>query len=1002
MIASAMHRLQIFFAFLVLTLPTNVNAQSSSVTFEHFTPDQGMSGAAVTCIFQDRIGYLWFGAFSGLDRYDGYSFTSYKHNPDDPSSQPNGLVYALCEDKAGNLWIGTSRGLDRLDRATETFAHFIPHPPGPETELSNHISAIQEDRYGDLWVGTQEGLNKFDPTTGTFTYFRHDSMDAGSLSDDLIGDIHEDKAGSLWIGTGSGLDKLDRETGKFIHYLQDQYRIETIFEDLSGILWLGTGGGLLEFDQTAGTISHYVHDPGNPQSLSSNYVTSICEGEANELWVGTLRGGLNAFDRKSKRFARYGHDEKDPGSLSSDGVYSVYRERSGTVWVTTPNAGVNKLNRPKRLFAKYVYEDQKPFSILCDVFEGNDGKIWIGTSKRWEKFDPATESFIRYPLAKGLYPFAEDKAGNLWIGKRSGGFYKRNRNGKVTSVHDSSGGEFHQTVNCFCRGRDGAFWIGTVEGGIFAVDPGTLTFTLAQQTKVQINAIHEDALGLIWAGTWEGGLLCYDRKKQTAVRFTSDPRNPSSPSGNNTMSICEDKSGTLWFGTGGLNRYDRTTGTFTHFSQKDGLPTNAIFMILEDGVGNLWLSTNKGISRFDPRNKRFKNYDVSYGLAGSIFRPQSGCRTSNGEMYFGGIKGLTRFHPDSIRDNPFVPPIVLTTFRKFEKPFPLEKEIRLPYTDNFISFEFAALSYVSPERNQYAYKMEGLDNDWVYSGTRRYAGYPHLEPGDYVFRVKGSNNDGVWNEGGTSIAVIIMPPFWATWWFRGFVFIAMLVSVGGSIRYIEMRKLKRRIERLESERAIERERVRISQDMHDEVGAGLTEIGILSELAKRVIQNPKEAEIHMQRVSQTSRETIASIGEIIWAINPKNDLLHDLVAYMRQYAARYLGSTPIKLQFDIPETIPEFHLSAEARRNIFLVVKETLHNIVKHSEATEVLIKVSFTQECVEIRVKDNGKGFSVGDLSGFGNGLRNMEKRMSGIGGTCEIKSERGEGTSVMIRAGL
>jgi signal transduction histidine kinase/ligand-binding sensor domain-containing protein len=966
------------------------------MVFEHFSIEQGMLGRGVLCIYQDSIGYLWFGTYTGVDRYDGYSFKSYRHDQGDLSSIANALVQTLYEDHEGNLWVGTARGLDMLDRATETFSHFTPHHPILGTEQSNYISAIQEDEFGVLWVGTHEGLKTLDRTTGTFTYLRHDSLDAGSLSDDFIGAIHEDKAGSLWIGTGGGLDKLDRETGKFMHFLHNQYSIRSIYEDKSGMLWLGTTGGLLEFDQTAGTFTQYVHDPANPQSLSSDNVSSICKGESGVLWVGTLRGGLNAFDKKSRRFTHYTHDERDPGSLSSNGILSVYRERSGTVWIGTPNQGANKLNRPKMPFTKYAYENiHVTGSVLCDVFEGNGGKIWVGTSKGWEQFDPETETFVRPALAEGSYPLAEDQAGNLWIGKESGGLYKRNQHGLLTGFRDSSGREFQQRVNCFCKGRSGALWIGTVEGGIFAVDPTTLTVTLVQKTKVQINNIHEDAFGLLWIGTWQGGLLCYDRGKQMIARYTSDPRDTARLGSNTVLTIYEDKTGTLWFGVRGLDRYDRMTGTFTHFGQKEGLSTNAVFEILEDDHADLWLSTEKGVTKFDRRNNSFKNYDVSYGLEGNQFRPQSGCRTKNGEMYFGGSSGLARFHPDSIRDNPFVPPIVLTTFRKFEQPFPFGKEIRLPYTENFISFEFAALSYVSPERNQYAYKMEGLDNDWVYSGARRYAGYPHLEPGEYVFRVKGSNNDGVWNEEGTSVAIIITPPFWATWWFRGFAFIAVLVSVGGSIRYVEMRKLKRRIERLEQEHVLERERARISQDMHDEVGSSLSEIAILSELAKK---KPEEARTHVQEISERAAEVIDSVSEIVWAMNPKNDTLDNLVAHVRRYAVKYLSLANIQCTFSAPEAIPSHHLPAEVRRNLFLVVKEALHNVIKHSCASEVSFSVKLVGNTFEMLIEDNGKGFDVGGSSHSGNGLRNMSKRLEDVGGTFAITSEPGQGTRIGI----
>jgi ligand-binding sensor domain-containing protein/signal transduction histidine kinase len=1001
--ASARHRLQIFFAFLLLALPTILHAQSSDIKFEHFSIEQGMLGRGVLCIYQDSIGYLWFGTYSGVDRYDGYSFKSYRHDPGDLSSIANALVQTLYEDHEGNLWVGTARGLDMLDRATETFSHFTPHHPILGTEQSNYISAIQEDKFGVLWVGTHEGLKTLDRTTGTFTYLRHDSLDAGSLSDDFIGAIHEDNAGSLWIGTGGGLDKLDRETGKFMHFLHDQYSIRSIYEDKSGMLWLGTTGGLLEFDQTAGTFTQYVHDPANPQSLSSDNVSSICKGESGALWVGTLRGGLDAFDKKSKRFTHYVHDEKDPGSLSSNGILSVYRERSGTVWIGTPNQGANKLNRPKMPFTKYAYENiHVTGSVLRDVFEDNGGKIWVGTSKGWEQFDPETETFVRPALAEGSYPLAEDQAGNLWIGKESGGLYKRNQHGLLTGFRDSSGREFQQRVNCFCKGRSGALWIGTVEGGIFAVDPTTLTVTLVQQTKVQINNIHEDAFGLLWIGTWQGGLLCYDRGKQTIARYTSDSRDTARLGSNTVLTIYEDKTGTLWFGVRGLDRYDRMNGTFTHFGPKEGL-TNAVFEILEDDHADLWLSTEKGVSKFDRKNNRFKHYDVSYGLEGNQFRPQSGCRTKNGEMYFGGSSGLARFHPDSIRDNPFVPPIVLTTFRKFEKPFPLEKEIRLPHTDNFISFEFAALSYVSPERNKYAYKMEGLDNDWVYSGTRRYAGYPHLEPGEYVFRVKGSNNDGVWNEEGTSIAVIITPPFWATWWFRTIFWLTIAGSIAGTVRYIEITKLRRRMRVLEQQQALEHERLRISNDLHDELASNLSSIAMLSKiLDEKALPEKRTSDEHpqlMKRIMSLSQESVDSIRDIIWAIDPKSETLESLFTRLRDMVIVSCRAKNIQWGFDhsSAEPLPSANLAPEMRSHLWLLLKEAVNNALKHSACTELSLCVKYADGVLSVRVQDNGSGFDQSKATS-GKGSRTMRMRAEQMGGKLVHESKPGEGTVVEL----
>jgi signal transduction histidine kinase len=368
-------------------------------------------------------------------------------------------------------------------------------------------------------------------------------------------------------------------------------------------------------------------------------------------------------------------------------------------------------------------------------------------------------------------------------------------------------------------------------------------------------------------------------------------------------------------------------------------------------------------------------------------------------MYFGGLDGFVRFHPDSIKDNPYIPPIVITGFRKSETPLFIDSiilhknTIELKHEEDAFSFEFVSLSYMQSGKNQYAYKLEGYDKEWNYCGVQRYANYKNVNPGTYIFRVKGSNNDGVWNEEGTSIAVIITPPFWATWWFRGFVFIALLVSVGGSVRYVEKRKLMRRIEQLENERAIERERARISQDMHDEVGSSLSEIAILSELGRK---RPEEAETRMREISDRASELIDNVSEIVWAMNPKNDTLDNLVAHLRRYAVKYLSLAQINCKFTAPDVIPAHHLTAEVRRNLFLVVKEALHNVVKHAGASEVSITATLVDARLEINIEDNGKGFCVEGSRQFGNGLTGMDKRMTDIGGEFKVESTPDGGTRV------
>ncbi len=415
--------------------------------------------------------------------------------------------------------------------------------------------------------------------------------------------------------------------------------------------------------------------------------------------------------------------------------------------------------------------------------------LWIGTSKGWNKFNPKTEQIIPYSFGKDFL-VSEEESGDLWIGKASGGIYKRGVNGRITNFYDSSGRELDKSVNCLCKTPDGNIWIGTVGGGVYKIDPDRNLITKILQAVNSIFDFCLDSSGLLWIGTMEGGLICYDPAKNIVVKnYIYDPGNPETIKCNVVLSILEDKTGSLYLGTNnGLGIYNRSTKKFNFFDERNGLPHNVVWWILNDDRGNYWLSTRKGISKFNTNTKQFQNYDVSYGLPENGFYMNNGCKTENGEMYFGSPGAVFRFHPDSIKNNPFIPPIVITAIRKFDEPVSFGKEINLSYNENFLSFEFIALSYISPERNQYAHKMEGVDKDWVYSGTRRFASYPNLGPGEYIFRVKGSNNDGVWNEEGTSIAIIISPPFWKTWWayvlYAGFFIFALY-----GIRRYEMNRI---------------------------------------------------------------------------------------------------------------------------------------------------------------------------------------------------------------------
>lgn len=743
------------FIFYHIILSPNIHSQQSDLTIETFSVVEG-TPTAVNYILQDKIGYLWFATNSGLYKYDGYSFVPYKHNVTDTASIIDNSLTTLYEDKSGTLWIGTWFGLEKFDQTKNAFTHFTPNPSSTGNDVSNNIWTICEDKYGMLWVGTGNGLYNFDKASEKFTAINYDSTDSGSIADNEFGSIYQDKEGSLWFGTQAGLDKYDFETGKFIHYWNDytnrgapwtvasKHRINAIFEDELGTLWLGTNGGLVEFNPKEGKFFTYLFNPGN----SLNRITAICQDlSINSLWIAAF-GGVFTFDRQSKKFKQQ----------NTEGNYA-YRERSGTIWIGT-NTELKKISQKKKPFKKYPFNN-----ITNAVSNGTEGILWVfAYGDWWKKFDISKEQFVPYSFGNDfLYYVYPD--GELAFLKPDGSFYIRDSLGHVIFFSDSSHKQFNTTLSFGWKSNKG-YYVGSHGGGLFLLDPHTNKISEIKNLKEVIYYIFEDTHSLLWLATYSGKLFCYNHEKNTMEEYTSRAKNLSNISMRQISQIYEDQKGRLWFTTiNGLTMYERSTNSFIYFTEGNGLLSNNVLGMLEDDKGFLWLNTSRGISRFDPDKVQFKNYDAYYGIesAADVYYGW-GCRTRNGEMYFAGAKGITRFHPDSVRDNPFIPPIVITSFKKFDKPFPFSNEIHLPFNENFISFEFAALSYISPERNQYAYMMEGLDRDWVYSSTRRYAAYQNLEPGEYVFRVKGSNNDGVWNEIGTSIAIFISPPWWKTWW----------------------------------------------------------------------------------------------------------------------------------------------------------------------------------------------------------------------------------------------
>ena len=807
--------LPIAFLLLVvaLALPPPARAQLPAPHFFHLTTADGLSHNIVYAIAQDPQGFLWFGTQDGLNRYDGRIFTIFRHLRSDPHSLVHNTVRALAVDSAGTLWVGTVGGLDRYDREAGRFVH---HPEIPESvtviyESPNgllwvgtagaglfrynrlagrfvpadldlpdgHILALHQDREGTLWIGTEYGGLLAWPPTGLLQTYSHNPANTRSLPCNRVTAIAQDRSGTLWVGTGvwyepntGGLASLNPSTGHFALYCQglEHTHITALLEDRTGTLWVGTEDGLGILDRAAGKLTTFHHDPLDPYSLGDDRIYTLYEDRAGVLWIGT-DGGLSRYVPEKNRFVLYRHNPLDPNSLGAERVGAVLKDRDGVLWVGLHAGGLDRLDS-NGLVTHYRHDPGDPHSLSHDhvtaLCQDRAGNLWIGTSAGLDRLDTAARQFIHY-------------------------FHD------PTDPHSLGPG----AVKVIYEDHAGNLWIGTEEPGTLSqLDPATRTFTVYQYDPANpnglpntygIRAILEDRAGILWLGTYSG-LVRLDREHGTFTQYRHDPEDPDSLSNDFVWSLYEAPDGTFWVGTqGGLNRLDRATGKFTAYTIEDGLPNDGIAAILGDEAGNLWLATmGGGLSRFDPRTQTFRNYDESDGLQGMHFIPGAAYRSPDGELFFGGAEGLNRFYPANIRKNPHVPPIVLTTFRKFDRVVDLDlsdiHEITLSYQDNFFSFEFAALDYADPAKNRYAYILEGFDRDWVYCGTRNYAAYTNVPPGTYTFRVKGSNNDGVWNEEGLAIRVIITPPFWETWWFRtvaALVVLGIAAAIAGArMRYV--------------------------------------------------------------------------------------------------------------------------------------------------------------------------------------------------------------------------
>ncbi|MCP4152701.1 MAG: hypothetical protein GY757_33510 [bacterium] len=693
--------------------------------------------------------------------------------------------------------------MNRFTPETSTFTHYRNIPHDPNSLSNNKVQAICEDSTGTLWVGTRGGgINKFLPETETFIRYLNDPDDPKTLSHNEVRAIYKESNGSFWVGTFAGLNRFEQKKGTFTRFFAEPNNpnsisdnlIMSIYEDRSGILWIGSAfGGLDKLDKNQQLFKHYHNIPNDPTSLSAGRLGAICQDHNGVTWIGTYSGGLDKFDRENNTFTHFRNDPDNPSSLSDDCVRSIYEDKQKVLWVGT-KGGLNRFDPEKNEFYRYKSVLNKPNSLSNDrvfaICEDREGNLWVGTLKGLNRFDRKKETFKHY-------------------------------------YHD------HKT-------------------------PGGISNNL-------ILAIIEDSYDVLWLGTDEG-LNHYHPGKDTFSYYMSDLSDPHSISNDKIRSFCEDTGRTLWIGTmGGLNRYNRKSDTFAHYTVENGLPNDVINGILEDEHENLWLSTNRGLSKFNPKTGVFKNYSYG-GVQGNQFNSDACCKSITGELIFGGSNGFNIFFPDTLRDDPNPPVTVFTDLRIFdksvragekvegrqvlEKHISVSNDIRLSYKHTTFTIEYAALHYAAPDRNRYAYKMEGLDFDWNQVGNRRFATYTHIPPGQYVFRIKSANSDGVWDNTGTAIKIMISPPFWKTWWAYVFYVLLLLTSIIAAHR-IRVHQLKKHKKELEKEVVLRTEELAAAIESLRKAN---TDILVINENLQQSMEELSRANEELKKANQMKNE----------------------------------------------------------------------------------------------------------------------------------------------------
>lgn len=949
--------------------------------FERLGSRDGLSHNTVLAVLQDSAGFLWIGTDDGLNRYDGYTFTVFRHDPRDDASLSDNTVQALAPAKGGGLWVGTAAGLAHYDPTT---GHFRRHPLGAGAPPS--IATLLPEASGRLWVGTyHEGTFLYDPHERRVLrhWARHPGDGRAPAGGDTVLPLLQDAGGRVWLSRYAGgaqvLGWYDAEAGQlrttggapptgFEQLLAGRAALwawpppkapfpeglrlralphlpsppRALLEARSGGLWLGTDDGLYHYDPLSQTLVHHRLDTTGTAGLG-NYVWTLHEDAAGTLWVGT-RSGLFHHHPGGRPFR---HVDPAPARPGGSTIMAVRGDEAGHVWLGTLGAGLLRLTPATRQLRAYTPPGGGAY--VWALSPAPQGRLWVGTDAGLFAFDPPSGRFTAQRLlgedAAPVFAIVPATAGRLWLAA-----------GRSVLLFDPR----RQAV--------------------------VRALPLARPRVTTVQALHVGPGGTLWIGTEGGGLL---RTEGTG------PPTPFPAGGlpcKTVWTIHEDAAGQLWLGTDrGLVRLDPATGALRQYADPAQFPGAHVYSILPEGAA-LWLGTSQGLVRFHPASGVLRRYDEADGTGNTEYNRRAAWRSRSGALFFGGLHGLTVLDPGALRDDAYVPPLVFTRIEKLgpagavviNPAIALRDGLVLAHDDHVVTFEFAALSLRQAARNRYAYRLEGFDEAWVEAGTQRQARYTQVPPGRYVFRVRGAGPAGRWNEAGLALRVTIRPPFWQTWWFR----LLVLGGLAGLLAALYRYRVARLLE-------LERVRLRIAADLHDDLGSKLSSIALMSDLVRERAPLPAVEQAELARISLVARQTVDALRDIVWFVNPDHERPGELALKMKASAASLLGGLTYHLE-GLDTTALEGTPMA-FRRGVFLIYKEALHNVARHAQATTATVRLAVAGGVLHLTIGDDGVGFDPATVAA-GQGLHGMPARAAQLGGRLTVESAPGRGTTVHL----